>query len=58
MNKKIIFISKYDNTLNGANKIKNKMDNCDILVIEDFNKDLNINHSNIYFIISMSYFYR
>ena len=50
MNKKIIFISKYDNTLNGANKIKNKMDNCDILVIEDFNKDLNINHSNIYFL--------
>ena len=50
MNKKIIFISKYDNTLNGANKIKNKMDNCDILVIEDFNKDLNINNSNIYFL--------
>lgn len=38
MNKKIIFISKYDNTLNGANKIKNKMDNCDILVIEDLIK--------------------
>ena len=34
MNKKIIFISKYDNTLNGANKIKDKMDNCDILKYE------------------------
>lgn len=50
MNKKIIFISKYDNTLNGANKIKDKMDNCDILVLEDYNKDLNINNSNIYFL--------
>lgn len=50
MNKKIIFISKYDNTLNGANKIKNKMDNCDILILEDFNENLNINNSNIYFL--------
>lgn len=47
----VIFISKYENAIEGANLIKNNLTNCNILVIEDFIKqNKTIKESIIYFL--------
>ena len=47
----VIFISKYENAIEGANLIKNKLKNCQIIEIEKFIKEKEvIENAIIYFL--------